>query len=347
MPVTGTVAAEQLVDALRHPLRGEAVHVQQLFIGGRLGVVVLDADAVDAGGPILAERLSHGAPETTDDGVLLDGHDAAGLLRRRHDAGHVKRLDGGHVDDVGIDAGGGEDVRRVDHAGRLGAGADERDVGALAHDLDLAELEAVAGLEQRLRGVAHEADEDRPVVVDRPGQDLLGLDLVGGGDDDHAGHGPGDGDVVHDLVRLAGLAREQAAVARGDLDVGTGLGDEHADLVQRPVERKGHEGADERHQADLGHARGHAEHVLLGDAHLVEALGIGILEELGLRGAAQVAVEDDDAGVVGGQLGDRLTEDEAELLAHGQRHAAPPSLSPSSAMAMANSSSVGTPMCHL
>ena len=40
-------------------------------------------------------------------------------------------------------------------------------------------------------------------------------------------------------------------------------------------------------------------------------------------------------------------EDEAQLLTHRQRHAAPPSLSPSSAMAVANSSSVGTPMCHL
>ena len=129
---------------------------------------------------MLAERLGHRAPEAADDGVLLDGHDATGLLGGFHDAGHVDGLDGGHVHDVGVDAGRGQDVRGVHHAGRLRAGADERDVAALAHDLDAAELEPVARLEERLGVVADEADEDRPVVLDRPGQDLLGLDLIGG-----------------------------------------------------------------------------------------------------------------------------------------------------------------------
>ena len=241
---------------------------------------------------------------------------------------------------------GGQQVGCVDHARSLRAGADEGDVGALAHDLDLSELEPVTGLEEGLGDVAHEADEDRPVVLERPGQDRLGLDLVGGGDDDHAGHGPGDGDVVDDLVCLAGLAREEPGVAGGDLDVGAGLGDEHADLVQRSVQRERDERADEGHEADLGHAGGYAQHVLLGDAHLEEALGVGVLEYLRLCRAAEVAVEHDDARVRGGELGDGLTEDDSQLLSLGQGHAAPPSLSPSSAMAMANSSSVGTPMCH-
>ena len=117
-------------------------------------------------------------------------------------------------------------------------------------------------------------------------------------------------------------------------------------LVQRPMQGEGHEGADEGHEADLGHARGHAQHVLLGDAHLVEAIGVGVLEELGLGRAAEVPVEHDDARIAGRQLGDGLTEHEAQRLAFWERHAAPPSGSPSSAMAMANSSSVGTPMCH-
>ena len=148
-------------------------------------------------------------------------------------------------------------------------------------------------------------------------------------------------------MRLAGSAREQPGVARGDLDVGAGLGDEDADLVQWPVQGKGHEGADEGDAADLGHAGGHAQHVLLGDAHLEVALRVGILEDLGARGAAQVAVEHDDARIGCGEFGHDLSEDLAQRAAHGQAHASSCGGSPNSAMAVANSSSLGTPMCHL
>ena len=201
-----------------HPLGGETVHVEQLLVGGRLGVVVLDADAVDPRGPVLGQRLCHGPAEVADDGVLLDGHDAPGAPGGLDDAGHVERLDGGHVHDVGLDAAPREDVGGVDHARGLGAGTDQGDVGALAHDLDLAELELVPRREELLGHVAHETDEDRAVVLERPGQDGLGLDFVGGADDDHAGHGPRDADVVDDLVRLAGLAGEEPAVAGGRSD---------------------------------------------------------------------------------------------------------------------------------
>ena len=129
-----------------------------------------------------------------------------------------------------------------------------------------------------------------------------------------------DGDVVDDLVRLAGPAGEEARVAGRDLDVGAGLRDEDADLVERAMQREGHEGADEGDAAHLGHAGGHAEHVLLGDAHLEVALGEGILEDLAARGAAQVAVEHDDAPVARGQLGHDLAEDVAQGAAHGQAH---------------------------
>ncbi len=98
-----------------------------------------------------------------------------------HDAGHIERLDGGHMDDVGIDALRGQQVSGIDHAGCLGAGADERDVTSLAHHLDRTELELVAGLEERLGGVADQADEDRPVIVrpPRPGPALVSTSSAG------------------------------------------------------------------------------------------------------------------------------------------------------------------------
>ena len=99
-----------------------------------------------------------------------------------------------------------------------------------------------------------------------------------------------------------------------------------------------HERADERHQADVARPGGHAQHVLLGDAHLEVALRVGLLEDVGPGRDAEVPVEHDDARVGVGQLGDGLAEDLAHRAAHGQRHRAAPcrrlSGSPSSAIAM-------------
>jgi hypothetical protein len=151
-------------------------------------------------------------------------------------------------------------------------------------------------------------------------------------------------------MRLAGHAGEETRVAGGDLDVEPGLGDQDPDLVQGPDDGEGHERADEGHQPGRRQARGHAEHVLLGDAHLQVALRMALLEHVGLRRAAHVGVEHHDPGIRVGELGYGLAEDFAHRAADRECHRAPPSVvatgSPSSAIAVANSSAVIGRVCQ-
>ncbi len=121
------------------------------------------------------------------------------------------------------------------------------------------------------------------------------------------------------------LAGEEPGVARGDLHVEPRLGDEDPDLVEGPDDGEGDEGADERDQAHRRQPGGHAEHVLLGDSHLEVAVRVGLLEDVGPRRAADVAVEHDDPRVVVRQLRDGLAEDLPHGPSHRQRHRGSPS----------------------
>ena len=60
--------------------RAEAELLQQSR--GRAGVTehIIDADAADGGGQLLAEQAAHGLAQTADDGVLLTGDDPASLF---------------------------------------------------------------------------------------------------------------------------------------------------------------------------------------------------------------------------------------------------------------------------
>ena len=213
-----------------------------------------------------------------------------------------------------------------------------------------AEREAVVVVEQALGGVADEPDVAGTLVGGRPAERLVRLDVVGRRHHDHPGHRPHDRQVVDDDVAHPGLAREEPGVARGDLHVGARLGDEDPDLVQGTHDGERDERADERDQAHRGQAGGDAEHVLLGDPHLEIAVGMGLLEDVGARRAADVAVEHDDPRIVVGDRRDRLAEDLAHGPAHRQRHRAPPSTagigSPRSAMAWANSSGLIGRVCQ-
>ncbi len=254
------------------------------------------------------------------------------------------------MQDVRLNASRRQKVCGIDDARGLGSGADERDVAAVADDDSPTGREFVFPVKQALGRVADEPDVDRAVVAGRPSQDLLGLDIVPGGDRDHAGHRPHDRKVIHDEMRLAGDTGEEAGVAAADLDVQAGLGDEDPDLVERAHHGEGDERADERHEPRRGQPRCHTEHVLLGDAHLEKAIRIGLRKDIRLGRASRVGVEHDDPRVVSGQLGNRQAEDVAQRATHRKSHAAPPvglvPASPRSAIAVANSSSVSTRVCH-
>ena len=71
----------------------------------------------------------------------------------------------------------------------------------------------------------------------------------------------------------------------------------------------------ERDRTRRGHPGRDPEQVLLGDAHLEEAIGVGLLEDVGPGRAPEVAVEHHDAGVGLAEFGDRLAPGEPEGLA--------------------------------
>src|SRR5919199_1759510 len=111
-----------------------------------------------------------------------------------------------------------------------------------------------------------------------------------------------------------------------------------ADLVEVARGDESGKRAEPGHEADRGQAGGDAGHVLLGDAHLQEAVGPRLVQDVGARGVGQVAVEHEQIGIGIGQLDQRLAEHDAwgQQLRCGGGHAGPPS--PSSASAAARKS---------
>ena len=79
-------------------------------LGTRAGLAegVVDTDLLERCRALLAQDVGNGTAQTTDHGVLLDGHDVAGLGSALDDQVGVDGLDGVHVDDLGIDALGSE-----------------------------------------------------------------------------------------------------------------------------------------------------------------------------------------------------------------------------------------------
>ena len=88
----------------------------------------------------------------------------------------------------------------------------------------------------------------------------------------------------------------------------------HADLVVR-AGQEGTEGRREGGLAERLHPGLRADHRLLGDVHLEEALGRDRLDVLGVGGVPDLAVEDDEVGAFSGEPRERL----AERLARGDR----------------------------
>ena len=91
-----------------------------------------------------------------------------------------------------------------------------------------------------------------------------------------------------------------------------GLGDDDAHLIEGAVGHEGGEGGEPGHEAEGGHAGGHADHVLLGDAHLEEAIGMGGGEDVGPGRVGEITIEHDQIGILVGQIGQGLTPDIAQ-----------------------------------
>ena len=150
----------------------QTVFLEKLLVRRGLAVGVADADSSHRGGCILGEDFGDGAPQTTDDRVILSGHHPSRLLPRGDDGGHVDGLDGRHVKHMGRYTIGGQQVSRPQCPNGLYARAHDGDVGALAHDVGRADPEVMIGVEDRRVRVAGEAQVYRalPLVGRQPRQ---------------------------------------------------------------------------------------------------------------------------------------------------------------------------------
>jgi hypothetical protein len=82
-------------------------------------------------------------------------------------------------------------------------------------------------------------------------------------------------------VRLAGEAGEETRIGGADLHVGMRLGEGDPDLVDSAMGEEHRERREPRHEAQRGQAGRDTDHVLFGDPHLEEAIGIRRGESVG------------------------------------------------------------------
>ena len=117
-------------------------------------------------------------------------------------------------------------------------------------------------------------------------------------------HGPHHREILERHLRRTVLADGHSGMRAGETDVGT-RDRGHADEVIRAREER-REGRREWHEADDLHPDRHRDHPLLGDVHLEEAIGGGLLEVLGVGRIAHLSVERHDVRARGSERRDRL-----------------------------------------
>src|SRR5207245_258728 len=162
-------SARLAIQELQHAL-GDAVGVEAVLGVEPLGVAGLaeahHAQALDRRGHDLAQELAHRAPEPAVDGMVLDGDHAPGLARREQEGLLVERLDGGDIDDLGVDAVGGELLGRLQRIPDRAARGQNGHVRARAQDVGLAEAELVLVVVHGLEVLAREPQVERVAVLD-------------------------------------------------------------------------------------------------------------------------------------------------------------------------------------
>ena len=119
------------------------------------------------------------------------------------------------------------------------------------------------------------------------------------------------------MVGGAGVAEGDAGVSGDDLYRQVLVGDIRAYLFAGAHAGEDGHGGGKGNQPRLGQARGDAEHVLLGDAHVVKAVREGLGEMDDGRCLGKVGGEADDLFVVLAQFGQRAAVDLAG--GHGRR----------------------------
>src|SRR3989441_1047373 len=159
-------------------------------------------------------------------------------------------------------------------------------------------------------GLGHEAPQPRPRQVllghhDGAGLGGRHLDLVGRYRHGEARQRAGQRDVLDRLLGGTVFAERNAAVTADEVDVELHVGAADAELLVALAQEERGKARRERDEAARGQAGGHRAHVGLGDTHVEEAVLELLAEEGSVRRLREVGVEDDDAGVLLAQLGQR------------------------------------------
>ena len=172
----------------------------------------------------------------------------------------------------------------------------------------LPRVEPVVVLVEHTRhGAAQQPQVGRPRVRRELRHGLFDVDRVARVDDRQPRAGPQDREILGGL--MAGpVAGGQPGQRADDVDVQTGLGDVQAEEVVGPARGEHRVGGRERHEPDLGQPRGRAEHGLLGHAHLEEAVGVGVAEDVHVGVLGQVGGQPDDLRALLGQPGEGVAE---------------------------------------
>ena len=111
-------------------------------------------------------------------------------------------------------------------------------------------------------------------------------------------------EILEAHLRWTVLADRDARVRTNEPDL-RARDRRHADEVIRAREERG-ERRSERDEVDDLHPDGRSDHLLLGDVHLEEPLGRGLLEVLRMRGVRHLRVEHDDVLACGPERSQRF-----------------------------------------
>ena len=275
------------MDMLHNALGGKAKVGQHVLGLARAAKEVVDPVADHRDRAALGQQGTDRLPQPADDAVLLAGDDTACLPGGGDQQLLVQRLDGVDIDDPGVDTLLGQDLGRVPGHAHHHAGGYDGHVLARAQEGALAQFKLIAGqgLGVDLGGQAGQPEIGGTGTVQQGLHRQAHLIGVGGADHRHVGQHPHQSQVLAALVGGPVLAHAEAAVGAHYLHIQLGKDDGGADLLVAPAGGKHGKGAGKDLLAAGGKARGHAHHVLLGDAQVKKPVGKGLGEHTRLGGA--------------------------------------------------------------
>ena len=243
---------------------------------------------------VLRQEAANSLTQATDHAMLLAGDDLAALLGGLQHQLLIQRLDGGHIDDPGVDALSCQRLTGLDRLIDHQAVGDDGDIVAVTHHFALTDLELEALLmEHRHSQTTHPQIHRALILVSRDGGSLR-LHTVGGADHHHAGDGAHQGEILTALMGSAVLAHGHTAVGSAHFDVQGGIADGVADLLISTTGGEHGEGRSEGSEAAGSQTRRHAHHIRFSDAAVEVPVREFLGEHTGLGRTGQIRIQHDD-----------------------------------------------------